>query len=136
MPTISTVRSETRTRSIAAPPSSVLDVLADAHNLPRWAPAFARGIRAHGDHWLIDTGAEERLVDLRIARAQGTVDLVSTTDPRRGAFLRVLPNALGSECLFTLFFADGTPEEAVDAQMATVEEELRAIASLAGAAAT
>jgi hypothetical protein len=59
----------------------------------------------------------------------------SRQDRHQRAALRgaVLPNARGSECLFTLFFSDGTPEEAVEAQMATVEQELRAIASLAGA---
>jgi hypothetical protein len=133
MPTTATVRSETRTRTIAAPPSAVLDVLGDARNLPRWAPAFARSVRQSGDHWVVDSGAGELVVDLRVAREQGTVDLTSSTDRRRGAFLRVLPNADGSECLFTLFFGDGTPDEAVAAQMATVEDELARIASLAEA---
>ncbi len=41
-----------------------------------------------------------------------------------------MPNGTGSEYLFTLFFPDGTPEEAVTKQMTVVEEELRTIRAL------
>jgi hypothetical protein len=55
---------------------------------------------------------------------------VAADDPRRGAFARVLPNGDSSEFLFTLFFPDGMGEDAVAAQMAVVEDELRSVRGL------
>jgi Polyketide cyclase / dehydrase and lipid transport len=117
-------RCETRSISIAAPPSTVLDFVGDPHTLPRWAPAFTRTVEPEGEHWRIDGG---RLIDVRVARERGTVDLLAADDPRRGAFSRVIPNGDGSEYLFTLQFPDGTSEAAVARQMAEVESELRAV---------
>jgi hypothetical protein len=115
---------ETRSISIAAPPSAVLDFVGDARTLPRWAPAFTRTVEPEGEHWRIDGGG---LVDVRVSRERGTVDILAADDPRRGAFSRVIANGAGSEYLFTLQFPDGTGEDAVARQMAVVEAELRAV---------
>jgi hypothetical protein len=125
-----TNRSETRSISIGVPPDAVLDIVGDARTLPSWAPGFARAIEADGELWVIDTGAGEARIDVRVAREQGTVDIVSADDPRRGAFTRVLPNGVGSEYLFTLFFPETAGEDAIAAQMAVVEAELRAVRDL------
>src|SRR3954447_6800367 len=125
-----TNRSETRQISIAAAPDQVLDVVGDARTLPRWAPNFATTIRPDGEYWVVN---DELTVDVRVARALGTVDIVSADDPRLGAFTRVVPNAAGSEYLFTLFFPETAGEEAIATQMAVVEEELHAVRALAQA---
>jgi Polyketide cyclase / dehydrase and lipid transport len=117
-------RCETRSISIAAPPSAVLDFVGDARTLPRWAPAFTTSVEPDGEHWRIDG---DRLIDVRVSRERGTVDLVAAGDPRRGAFTRVIANGEGSEYLFTLQFPNGTGEDAVARQMAVVEGELRAV---------
>ena len=126
-----TNRAETRSISIQAPPDAVLDFVGDARTLPRWAPAFARAVRPDGEHWLVDTGAGERRIALRVSRERGTADIVSATDPRVGVFTRVLSNGEGSEYLFTSFFADG-----VDAagQLAVIESELETVRDLCEAA--
>jgi hypothetical protein len=125
-----TNRSETRSISIQAAPDAVLDFVGDARNLPRWAPNFARSVRPDGAHWLINAGPDEGRIDVRVAREQGTVDILSAADPRRGAFSRVVANGEGSEYLFTLFFPDPAGEDAVAAQMAVVETELRSVRDL------
>jgi uncharacterized protein YndB with AHSA1/START domain len=125
-----TNRSETRTISIQAPPDAVLDLVGDARALPRWAPAFARSVRADGAHWVIASGDGEARIAVRVARAHGTVDIVSAADPQRGAFTRVIPNGGGSEYLFTLCFPGPTGDDAVAAQMAVVEAELRTVREL------
>ena len=133
MPTITTVRAETRTASIAAPPDAVFAVVADGARLPEWAPAFAPATEhEEGERWLIGTGDARFAILLRADAAARTVDLLSPDDPSRGAFLRVLPNAQGAELLFTLFFGASVAEEAVEAQMATVAAELAAVGRLAG----
>src|SRR5205085_11925552 len=99
-------------------------LVGDARTLPRWAPGFTRTVEPAGAHWRVDGGG---LVDVRVSRERGTVDIVAADDPRRGAFSRVIANGDGSEYLFPLQFADGTSEDTVARQMAVVESELRAV---------
>lgn len=118
---------ETRSISIPAAPGIVHGYVSDAGNLPRWAPAFAAEVRRCGEHWTVTRGEIEFDVAVLADRERGTIDVVSAADPSRGAYLRVLPNGEGSELLFTLFFARGTPRHAIDGQMATVDAELAAV---------
>lgn len=131
MGTSGTLRAETRSISIAAPPEAVLNVVGQAQNLPRWAPAFARTVRRDGDAWIVagDDGEDLR-VRVRVSREFGTLDLLSADAPSRGAFARVIPNGEGSEFVFTLFFPDGVEEVVVARQMAVVEDELAAVREL------
>ncbi len=126
----SALRSATRTISIDSALDAVLDLVADPYRLPDWAPNFARSVRPDGDAWLVTSGETELRITVRVSREHGTVDLLTSTDPPRGAFSRVLPNGSGSEYLFTLFFPDETQGAAVAAQMATVEEELQSVRTL------
>lgn len=129
-------RAETRTIAIAAPPAAVLAVVGDARRLPDWAPNFARAVRRDGEGeggdggWIVDNGAAEFPIRLRVVAELGTVDILRREDPPRGAFARVVPNGEGSEFLFTLAFPAGTEAAAVDAQMTTVEAELRTVRGL------
>src|SRR4051794_13105253 len=122
-----TNRCETRSISIQAPPSAVLDFVADARSLPRWAPDFAQAVRPDGAHWLVDTAAGEARIDVRVERERGTVDIVSATEPSRGVFTRVVPNGEGSEYLFTQLFPDTMSAVDVERQLAVVEGELQTV---------
>jgi Polyketide cyclase / dehydrase and lipid transport len=119
--------SETRAISIAAEPDTVIDFLADPHNLPIWAPNFASSVRRDGDQWVVNEGPDEARIVVRVDRECGTVDLLAARDHRYGAFSRVIPNGDGSEYLFTLFFPNGTPEPDIARQMAIVEDELHTV---------
>jgi uncharacterized protein YndB with AHSA1/START domain len=121
------MRTESRSITIAAPAATVFDFVADARNLPVWAPAFASAVRPDGDRWIVTSDAGEVPIRVRASAEHGTVDLVSAADRDQGAFSRVLPNGDGAEYQFTLFFPDGTDEAAVERQMRTVEEELEAV---------
>jgi hypothetical protein len=130
MPTNLLNHSRTRSISIAADPAEVLAFLADPHNLPRWAPAFARSVSERDGQLLVDTGQGELPISLSVSPERGTVDVLSAADPRVGAFSRVLPNGDGSEYLFTLLFAPDTDETAVQAQLAVVDQELETVRAL------
>ena len=123
-------RCETRSLAIDASPGRVHRFMADAANIPSWAPAFATAIRPSGEHWIATSSRGEVEIVVAGHRDAGTVDILSADDTTRGAFARVIPNGPVSEVLFTLFFEPGTPEEAIAAQMAVVEEELTRIAQL------
>ncbi|MEU7786559.1 hypothetical protein [Amycolatopsis sp. NPDC049159] len=121
-------RAETRTTSIAASPERVLGYLADARNLPDWAPGFAPAVEHdHDDVWRIPDDAGPRLVAVKTAPEHGVVDFVSAAAPNLGLFTRVVPNLTGAELIFSLFFPEGTDPAAVDAQMAVVDDELRTV---------
>jgi uncharacterized protein YndB with AHSA1/START domain len=130
MHTITLGRAETRTISIAAPPEIVLELLGDARRLPDWAPAFAIAVEPAGQDWLIDSGAGQLRVRVRVSLEHGTVDLLRPGDPSRGARMRVLSNEEGSELLFTLIFPVAADEASIARQMTTVEAELRAVRDL------
>jgi uncharacterized protein YndB with AHSA1/START domain len=121
------MRTESRSITIAAPPTAVFRYVADARNLPEWAPVFATAVRPDGDRWIVTNDGGEFPVVVRASAEHGTVDVVSAADDTRGAFTRVLPNEGGTEYQFTLFFPDGTDEAAVEQQMTTVEQELEAV---------
>jgi uncharacterized protein YndB with AHSA1/START domain len=121
------MRTESRSITIAAPPTTVFGYVADARNLPEWAPVFATAVRPDGDRWIVTNDAGEFPVLVRASAEHGTVDVISAADESRGAFTRVLPNGEGAEYQFTLFFPDGTDETAVEQQMTTVEQELEAV---------
>ncbi|HWI74357.1 MAG TPA: SRPBCC family protein [Baekduia sp.] len=132
MQTNLTVRAETRTISIAAPPAAVFTLVADGARLPDWAPAFASAAEPDGDdRWLIGTGDAQFPIRVRADAEHGTVDLLRPADATVGAFMRVIPNGGGSELLFTLLFGDEVEPAAVDAQMTTVEGELATVRALA-----
>jgi hypothetical protein len=120
-------RAETRSISIQAAPDTVIDLVGDAHALPRWAPNFASSVRVEDGHWVVN---EELHIDLRVDRTLGTVDILRVNHLPSGAYSRVVPNGDGSEYLFTLFFPHGTEEDAITRQMTIVEEELRTIRAL------
>ena len=121
---------QTRSIAIAAPPEAVIALLADGARLPEWAPRFASEARAEADHWVIDSDGQEVRIQIKASADFGTVDYLSADDERIGAFTRVIPNGEGSEFLFTLPFAPGTDQEAIDAQMEVVEGELEAVRAL------
>jgi len=121
-------RAETRTISVAAPPARVVEYLADPRHLPEWAPAFATAVdHDHGDIWRVHTESGPQRVAVRVAADHGVVDVVSADAPNLGLFTRVVPNLTGAELIFSLFFPADTEPSAVDAQMAVVGEELRAV---------
>jgi hypothetical protein len=121
-------RAETRTISVAASPAKVVGYLADPRHIPDWAPGFATAVdHDHDDIWRVETGAGPQRVAVRVAAEHGVVDVVSADAPNLGLFTRVVPNLTGAELIFSLFFPAGTEPQAVDAQMAVVDQELRAV---------
>ena len=93
--------SVTQTISIDAPPETILDLVGDPRNLPRWAPGFASAVREDGDGWIVTTGQGDVRRHIPVSREHGTVDYLSEPGATLGLFTRVVPSGDGSHVTFT-----------------------------------
>jgi hypothetical protein len=118
------MNSLTQTLSIDASPDTVLDLLGDPLKLPRWAPGFARSVRADGDGWIVDSGGTEIRRHVPVSREHGTVDFLSAPGAGRGLFTRVVANGDGSQLTFTIVAPD------VEGQREILAGELETVRSL------
>ena len=117
--------SVTQTISIDAPPETVLDLVGDPRNLPRWAPGFASAVREDGDGWIVTTSQGDVRRHIPVSREYGTVDYLADPGARRGLFTRVVPNGDGSQLTFTFVLADGVDPEATRAILVSEQEAVK-----------
>ena len=121
--------SRTLTVFIACHPKTVYEFVSNPANLPKWAPAFVRSITLVGGVWIADTPQGPTTFRIAPKNDHGILDHWVT--PAGGAEIyvpmRVLPNAEGSQILFTLFQYPGMTEEAVAKDAALVEQDLNSL---------
>ena len=119
--------------SIRRRPADVYAFASDPRNLPRWASGLARAeVRKEGDEWLADAPMGKVWIRFAPPNPYGVLDHdvrlesgVSFHNP-----MRVVPNAEGSEFLFTLIRQPGMSDEKFAEDQATIEKDLRALKSL------
>ena len=103
----------TITITLSADRDAVFAFLSRLENLPRWAPAFFRGLRRDGSQWLADTVGGDYYVALLPEARTGVIDLLLGEQPDEMAVvpLRVLSQPHGAAVTCTLFQpADWTGE--------------------------
>jgi uncharacterized protein YndB with AHSA1/START domain len=128
-----TTRSDTRSIAIDAPREHVFAFVADPENLPRWAVGFCRSIRRdEAGRWIVSTGQGELPVRYETNEQAGTVDFHLTTAPdtELAAFSRVVANGDGAEYVFTQFQHPGMSDDAFEAQVRALGEELHVLRGL------
>jgi hypothetical protein len=129
---MATLPSKTLTLSIDRPPTDVYAFVSDPRNLPKWAKAFCKSVRQSGDDWILDTPQGPvkfrflapnpfGILDHRVCPAPGVEILVP---------MRVIPNASGSEILFTLFQLPGTSDAAFAQDANMVQSDLATLKQL------
>ena len=119
-----------RSVSVDAVPSAVLEVLGDPQALPRWAPRFAEHARTSAaDRWVVGAGGEEFEIRVRAGRHTGTVDFLAL-DEERGLFARVVSNGEGSAVVLTLVLPAATPADVIEREIGVLERELQAVRAL------
>ena len=126
-------RHDTQTIDIAADPALVRDFLADGSNLSRWAIGFAKNVEREGDHWVVSTGAGDRIATQVISdEVSGTVDFVMSPAPgvTATAYGRVMPVPDGAVFSFTQVQSPAMPNAVFDAQVRALSHELIALKAL------
>jgi hypothetical protein len=126
------MRADTQTISIDAPPSRLIDFLADPNNLPRWAVGFAQSIRHDNDRWVVQTGAGEMAVRIDAHPGTGIVDfwMSPAPDAEMAARSRVVPRGSHSEYIFTQFQAPGMNDAIFARNVAALKHELTVLKAL------
>ena len=127
------MRADTKSVSIEASPTRVVQLLADPRNLPRWAVGFAKSVREEKGRWLVRTGSGE--VGIRIAAdpATGVVDFWISPAPGVEALAasRVIPRGRASEYTFTQFQGPGMADAEFLQSVKALEHELAVLKAIA-----
>ncbi len=119
--------------SIDRPPADVYQLAANPENLPRWARGLAGSVKLTQDGTLIAASPMGE-VKVRFAERnrQGILDHDVTLPSGETVHnpLRVVPNATGSEVIFTIFRRPGATEDQFAADAHAVERDLATLKSL------
>ena len=114
-------------------PNEVYAFAADPRNLPRWAAGLAGSeVTKEGDEWIMEAPFGKVRVKFAEQNAFGVMDHDVTLGPGVTVHnaMRVLPNGVGSEFLFTLIRQPGMSDEQFAKDKAAVEKDLRALKNL------
>lgn len=114
----------TVTVTIDRPPEEVYSFVTDVTNLPRWS--FFEEAAADADGWRVSTPGGESRLRLSPPNRFGVLDHHVTTPAGSEIYIpmRVVPNAGGSEVMFTAYRMPGMPDEVYAADVAQVEADL------------
>src|SRR5690606_11385846 len=95
---------------------------------------FAKSVRQEQDRWLVTTTGRELPLRIEADARTGVVDYFVSTAPgvEVVAGSRVIPNGLGSGCVFTQFQAPEMARSAFQQSIRALEHELRAVGALLG----
>jgi hypothetical protein len=98
------MQTQTVTRSAESDlePASLYDVLAEAGNIPKWAPVFADAIeRIDDQHYRVTKSGETFRLEIVLHPSAGTVDYLREMPGGRrgGAYIRVTPRPLGGSTI-------------------------------------
>ena len=123
------MKSRTLSVSINCDPGRVYEFVSKPENLPKWAKMFCRSIKKSKGGWVVET--PQGPVKVRFTRKNnfGILDHYVKSGPGVEIFvpMRVVPNASGSEVLFTLFQLAGMSDEKFAEDIGWVEQDLKTL---------
>lgn len=118
--------------SIDRPPSQVYAFAANAENLPRWAKGLSGSIEQRGGEWVADSPMGKVRIRFAERNALGVLDHDVTLESGETFHnpMRVVPNADGSEVVFTLFRRPGVSDGDFEADARTIAGDLATLKGL------
>jgi hypothetical protein len=119
--------------SIDRPPADVYAYAADPNHLPRWAKGLANApAELHGKDHVVDTPMGKVKVRFAERNPHGILDHDVTLPSGETVHnpMRVLPNARGSEVVFSVFQRPGTDAAEFRRDTDAVTRDLRALKEL------
>jgi len=118
--------------SIARPCREVYAFASNPENLPLWAAGLSGFIAKIDGEWVAESPMGSVKVEFVAANDLGVLDHTVTLPSGESLYnpLRVVPNAEGSEIVFTLFRQPGVTGEEFEADAAAVARDLAALKGL------
>lgn len=119
--------------SIDRPPAEVYAFASDARNLPRWAAGLAKSeVVQDGDGWIAKAPFGKVRIVFAAPNAFGVLDHDVTLESGESVHnpMRVLPNGMGSEFVFTLMRRDGMSEKQFTEDRTAILQDLRTLKRL------
>jgi len=118
--------------SINRDPNTVYEFVSNPANFPKWAKAFCRSIKPSGSEWVAETPQGPVKISFVRKNDYGLLDHYVNPAPGVEVFvpMRVVPNGLGSEMIFTLFQISGMSDEAFTRDAELVRQDLDSLKRL------
>ena len=121
------LKSKTVSISINCKPEKIYKFASDLRNFPEWAKTFCRAVKKSKGKWIVET--PQGPVVIRLAKKNGFGILDHYISPSAGVEVfvpvRVVPNASGSEVIFTVFQQANMTNESFKNDIALVEKDLK-----------
>ena len=124
--------SRTLSVSIACHPSKVYEFVSNPENLPKWAKGLGKFVRKQSTDWIVDTPQGPMKFRFVENNKFGVLDHYVTTASGIEVYvpMRVLPNGIGSEVVFTLFRLHDMSDEKYAEDIKLVEKDLQTLKDL------
>jgi len=120
-------KSHTLNISINCKPEKIYKFASNLSNFPQWAKTFCRSVKKSKGKWLIET--PQGPIGVRLAKENkfGILDHYISPSAGKEVYvpLRVVPNASGSEVIFTVFQQPNMTNESFKKDIALVEKDLK-----------
>jgi len=112
--------------SIRRPPAAVYEFVSNPANLPQWAPGLCQSVRREGSSWVVETPNGPMGIRFAESNPFGVLDhyVQPAAGPEIYVPMRVIPNADGSELIFTLFQLPDMTDEQFAADSHLVDQDL------------
>jgi len=126
------LRSRTLSISINRDPKIVYEFVFSLNNLPKWASMAFQSIKQQNGEWIVETPQGSAKVSLTERNRFGVLDHYVKTSAGIEVFvpMRVVPNGLGSEVIFTLFQTADMSDERFTEDIRMVEQDLKHLKSI------
>lgn len=110
-------------------PDEVYEYAVNPENLPEWATSFCLAVRQEGGKWIVETADGPMGLEFAERNTYGILDhyVILASGRRVLNPMRVIPNGMGSEVLFTLFKPDEMSAEQFALDAANVERDLQSL---------
>lgn len=121
-------RAHTVSVAVAVDPGKAYAYASDPTNLPAWTPDFVKTIERRGELWIAQTVLGEARFRFCPTNTFGVLD--HDVELRSGTFhspMRVIPNGLGCEILFTVLQLPGMTDEEFNADLETIRNDLKTL---------
>lgn len=108
-------------------PDEVYEYAANPMHLPEWAKSFCLSVRKENDDWVVQTPDGPMVLEFAARNPYGILDHYVTVAPGRRLLnpMRVIPNGMGSEVIFTFFKPDDIPMEQFELEAVNVMQDLQ-----------